>query len=43
MDCVSLYEASGIGLADTQLHDRRGPIGRALQSLLIEARPDAPG
>jgi Thioesterase-like superfamily len=43
MDCLSIYEASGIGLADTQLHDRRGPIGRALQSLIIEARPDAPG
>src|SRR5215470_8900746 len=38
MDCVSIYEPSGIGLADTQLHDRRGPIGRALQSLIIETR-----
>lgn len=38
MDCVSIYEASGIGLADTQLHDRRGPIGRAMQTLIIESR-----
>jgi hypothetical protein len=38
MDCLSIYEGSGIGLADTRLHDVHGPIGRALQSLIIEAR-----
>jgi Thioesterase-like superfamily len=42
MDCVSIYEASGVGLADTRLHDRRGPVGRAMQSLIVEARPEAP-
>ena len=26
----------GVGLAETRLHDERGPIGQALQSLLIE-------
>jgi hypothetical protein len=30
--------SSGVGLADTALHDERGPIGRAAQSLLISAR-----
>jgi hypothetical protein len=39
MDSLSIYEGNGIGLADTRLHDRRGPIGRALQSLVVEARP----
>jgi hypothetical protein len=38
MDCLSIYEGSGVGLADTRLHDRRGPLGRALQSLVVEAR-----
>ena len=38
MDGLSIYEGSGVGLADTRLHDRRGPIGRALQSLIVEAR-----
>jgi hypothetical protein len=26
----------GVGLAETRIHDERGPIGRATQSLLIE-------
>src|SRR6267143_1920543 len=38
MDSLSLYEPSGVGLADTRLHDVRGPIGRALQSLVVEGR-----
>ena len=38
MDCLSLYEDNGVGLADTRLHDARGPIGRALQSLVVERR-----
>jgi Thioesterase-like superfamily len=38
MDCVSVYEPNGVGLADTRLYDVRGPIGRALQHLVIEAR-----
>jgi hypothetical protein len=38
MDCLSIYEPHGVGLAETRLHDRRGPIGRALQSLVLEVR-----
>lgn len=38
MDCLSIYESNGIGLADTRLHDVHGPIGRALQHLVIETR-----
>jgi Thioesterase-like superfamily len=38
MDCLSIYEPDGVGLADTRLYDVHGPIGRALQNLLIEVR-----
>jgi len=38
MESLSLYEDNGLGLADTRLHDARGPIGRALQSLVVERR-----
>jgi hypothetical protein len=38
MDCLSTYEPHGIGLADTRLHDVRGPVGRAVQNLVIEER-----
>ena len=38
LDSVSVYEPSGVGLADTRLYDVRGPIGRAVQSLIVEAR-----
>lgn len=40
LDARTTPEASGIGLADTALYDERGPLGRALQTLLIERRPD---
>src|SRR5439155_1243422 len=30
LDCLSIYEPHGVGLADTRLHDMHGPIGRAL-------------
>jgi Thioesterase-like superfamily len=30
--------AAGIGLADTTLHDRQGPIGRAVQALFVDRR-----
>jgi hypothetical protein len=39
LDSVSTYEPIGLGLADTRLLDARGPIGRALQGLLVERRP----
>jgi hypothetical protein len=38
MDAVTLPEPNGIGMADTQLFDARGPIGRAAQTLLIADR-----
>jgi len=31
-------EPTGVGLAESRLHDARGPIGWALQSLIVEAR-----
>jgi hypothetical protein len=30
--------AAGVGLADTALHDRHGPIGRAAQALFVDRR-----
>jgi hypothetical protein len=40
LDSVSTYEPSGLGLADTRVVDVRGTVGRALQGLVIERRPD---
>jgi hypothetical protein len=40
LDSVSTYEPAGLGLADTRVRDVRGPIGRALQGLVIERRPE---
>ena len=38
VDAVTRAQSSGIGTAESQLFDRRGRIGRAVQSLLIAAR-----
>ena len=38
LDAVTVPEAHGVGLADSRLHDERGPIGRALQTLLLRSR-----
>lgn len=38
LDSVTYAEPDGTGLSDTALHDERGPIGRATQSLLVAAR-----
>jgi hypothetical protein len=38
LDSVSIYEPSGIGLADTRICDARGTIGRVLQGLVLDAR-----
>ena len=38
LDAVTIPEPSGIGVADSALHDERGPIGRALQTLLVRER-----
>jgi Thioesterase-like superfamily len=42
LDAITLPEPAGVGLADTALHDERGPIGRALQTLLVRERDPAP-
>jgi hypothetical protein len=38
LDARTSFAADGIGLADTQLLDERGTIGRAVQPLLLEPR-----
>ena len=38
LDAVTIPEPNGIGMADTKLWDERGPIGRAVQSLLVGRR-----
>lgn len=38
LDAITVPEPSGIGIADTALYDERGPVGRAVQTLLIDAR-----
>ena len=38
LDAITIPERSGIGIADTALYDERGPLGRADQTLLIDAR-----
>jgi Acyl-CoA thioesterase C-terminal domain/Acyl-CoA thioesterase N-terminal domain len=38
LDAVTQPEPDGVGIADTALYDRRGKIGRAVQSLLVAKR-----
>ncbi|MEW5854134.1 MAG: thioesterase family protein [Myxococcota bacterium] len=38
LDAVTLPEHHGVGLAQSALYDEQGPLGRSLQSLLLEAR-----
>lgn len=38
LDAVTLPEPNGIGMADTRLLDEQGPIGRAVQTLLVADR-----
>ena len=38
LDAVTIPQPNGLGLADSALHDERGPVGRALQTLLIRER-----
>jgi hypothetical protein len=38
LDAVTRPQSNGVGVADTQLFDERGRIGRALQSLLVGER-----
>jgi hypothetical protein len=39
MDSITIPEANGVGVADTALYDEDGPIGRAMQTLLVDERP----
>jgi len=36
LESKTIVEDAGVGLAVSQLHDERGPIGRSLQALLVE-------
>jgi Thioesterase-like superfamily len=38
LDAVTRPEPSGIGMADAQLYDEGGPLGRAVQTLLVAER-----
>ncbi len=38
LDAVTWMERNGRGLAESRLFDERGPLGRTLQSLLVEGR-----
>jgi hypothetical protein len=35
-------EGHGVGMAESRLHDERGALGRAVQSLLVEPAIDRP-
>lgn len=41
LDAITWMEARGVALAESRLWDERGPVGRSLQSLLVEPRGDA--
>jgi hypothetical protein len=38
LQASSRLEGAGVGLAQSALWDEQGPLGRSLQSLLVEAR-----
>jgi len=38
LDARTIHQDRGIGLADTRLLDEQGPIGRSVQSLVVDAR-----
>jgi hypothetical protein len=38
LDAITIPEPNGVGVADTALYDERGPVGRAMQALLIGER-----
>ena len=38
LDAITLPETDGVGMADSALFDERGPIGRAVQTLLVDER-----
>lgn len=40
LDAATNAESVGVGLATSSLPDERGPIGRAVQSLLVDRLPE---
>jgi hypothetical protein len=38
LNAITLPEPGGVGMADSALFDERGPIGRAVQTLLVDER-----
>lgn len=38
LDAVTRPEPDGVGIADSKLWDEQGPIGRAVQTLLVDRR-----
>ena len=40
LDSITVPEPTGLGISDTALYDQSGPIGRALQTLLIAEREE---
>lgn len=40
LDAHSVYDPHGVGAAFSTVHDERGPIGRAAQSLFLGPRPE---
>ena len=40
LDSVTVPEPTGVGMSDTALYDQHGPIGRAMQTLLIAERDE---
>jgi hypothetical protein len=38
LEATTTPDPHGVGLAESRLHDVRGPIGRAVQSLLVDRR-----
>lgn len=40
LDGTSFAEDTGIGVAETELHDERGRIGRGIQTILLDEWPE---
>jgi hypothetical protein len=43
LDAATTAERHGVGLTRARLWDTSGPVGRSLQTLLLEPRADARG
>lgn len=40
LDAKTVAQTHGVGMAESALHDEQGPLGRAVQSLLLTQRPE---